>query len=316
MATLFLALLYLFGVAVVLVAANRLVTQCITITKTWGVKSLALGSTVVAAATSLPEFTIVTIAVLTGKSDLALGNILGANILNIGLVLGVSSTLRPLEVSPTARRRELPLALGVLALFFLLSSDGRVGRPDGLLMLVLMAGYLWLHLRAAAGDARAFLASKPSGGPAPSVASTALKTAAAASVLIGGGIIVVVAASGLAEALGISQLTIGVVLVAMSTTVPELAASATSAYHGEPEISLANVVGSNNFNILVCAGFVALLKPISVNPTALRVEFPAAFAFYGLLLLLFFRRGAVLGRREGGLLLVCYVLFVVWILLR
>jgi cation:H+ antiporter len=127
-------------------------------------------------------------------------------------------------------------------------------------------------------------------------------------------VLVVVAASGLADAFGISQLTIGVVLVAMSTTIPELAASAASSYHKEPEISLANVVGSNNFNILVCAGFVALLKPFAVNPAALRVEFPAAFVFYALLIFMFFRGRSVLSRSEGVVLLVSYFSFVMWLL--
>lgn len=310
--------LYLLGVVVVLFAASRLVTLCMEITRSWGVKSLALGSTLVAMATSLPEFTIVLIAVLAGKSDLALGNILGANILNIGLVLGVSSLLNPLKVSDTARRRELPLALAVLALFFLLSLDLQVGRPEGLLMLVLMGGYLWLHLHTAAGDVRAHrLKQGAEGGrPARSARATALGTAASVAALFGGGVLVVVAASGLADAFGISQLTIGVILVSMSTTVPELAASAASAYHKEPEISLANVVGSNNFNILVCAGFVALLKPIAVNPAALRLEFPVAFAFYLLLIFLFFRGRSVLSRAEGAVLLVGYVSFIVWLLLR
>jgi len=107
------------------------------------------------------------------------------------------------------------------------------------------------------------------------------------ALLLAGGLLMVTTASKLARALGISHLTIGVILVAFSTTLPELAASATSAYHKNSEISVANVIGSNNFNILVCVGFVALLKPIAVNPAALRVEFPVAFVFYLLLLLMF-----------------------------
>ncbi len=306
---------YLAGVALVLLAASRLVKLCLAITRTWGVKSLALGSTVVAMATSLPEFTIVFIAVLAGKSDLAVGNILGANILNIGLVLGVSSLLNPLEVSSTARRRELPLALGVLVLFFLLAANRQVGRPEGALMVALMVGYLWLHLRTAAGDMRAHQLTRPVNDKPPAVGPTVLQTVAMVGLLFAGGVMVVVAASGLAEVLGISQLTIGAVLVALSTTIPELAASATSAYHGEPEISLANVIGSNNFNILVCVGLVAVIKPVAVNPAALKVEFPAAFIFYGLLLALFFRRRPVLRLREGALLLTCYVSFVAWLLM-
>ncbi|MFQ6672189.1 MAG: calcium/sodium antiporter [Candidatus Tectimicrobiota bacterium] len=306
---------YLGGVAITLFAANRLVKICLAITRTWGVTPLVLGSTVVAAATSLPEFSVVLVAVLAGKPDLAVGNVLGANILNIGLVLGISSTLTPLAVSPTTRRRELPLALGVLALFFLLALDSRVSRLEGVLMLAAMGGYLSLHLRTAAGDIRAFQSGKPPGEPAPALGLTVVRVLGAVVVLFCGGLVVVVSASALAGVLGISQLTIGVVLVAMSTTIPELAASASSAYHKEPEISLANVVGSNNFNILVCVGFVALLKPIAVNPRALRLEFPVAFAFY-LLLLWFFKTHGVLSRREGTALLACYGLFVAWLLLR
>lgn len=306
--------IYLAGLALVLWSANRLVTLCISISRIWGVKSHSLGSTVVAMATSLPEFAIVLIAVLAGKNDLAIGNILGANILNIGLVLGVSSLITPLEVSSTSRRRELPLALAVLGMFFLMAQDHKVGRPDGLVMLAAMGGYLWLHVRTAVGDVRAFRAENRSSEQLSSATAMIARTAVAVAALFAGGVLVVVAAGGLAEALGISQLTIGVVLVAMSTTLPELAASATSAYHKEPDISLANVIGSNNFNILVCVGFAALLKPVGVNPNALRAEFPAAFAFYVLLLALFLRRRASLGRKEGVLLLACYVLFVIWVL--
>lgn len=305
---------YLGGVGLILFGANRLVKLCLAITRTWGVTSLVLGSTVMAAATSLPEFSIALVAVLAGSPDIAVGNILGANILNISLVLGVSATLTPLAVSDTARRRELPLSLGVLALFFLLALNGRIGRLEGAVMLVVMGGYLTLHLRTAAGDIKAFRAGPPPAEPPAALGPTVTRVMVAVAALFGGGVLVVITASGIAEALGISQLTLGVVLIAMSTTLPELAASASSAYHGEPEISLANVVGSNNFNILVCVGFAALLKPITVNPTALRVEFPVAFAFY-LLVLWLFRRHDILSKRHGAVLLACYGLFIAWLVL-
>lgn len=309
-----LAPLYLGGVALILFSANRLVILCLAITKKWGVTSLVLGSTLVAMATSLPEFSVVLVAVLSGEHDLALGTILGANILNIGLVLGISTTITPIEVSRTARRRELPLALGVLVLFFLFALNRHIGRIEGMVMIAAMGGYLYLHLRTAAGDIRAFQSGKPTAETTPAVGSTILQVLVAVAALFGGGVLVVLAASGIAETLGISRLTLGVVLVALSTTIPELAASVSSAYHKEPEISLANVIGSNNFNILVCVGFVAILKPITVNPTALRVEFPVAFAFY-LLLMWLFRSHATLSRREGMVLLTCYGLFVAWLIM-
>lgn len=304
-----LVLLYLGGLSLVLYAANLLVKVCIYITQRWGVGSLELGSTVVAMATSLPEFTIALVATLAGKYDLAVGNILGANILNIGLVLGVSATLNPIEVGDTARRRELPIALAVLVVFLAVAFNRRVGRAEGAFMLALMGGYLWLHLKTAVGDVRAHRAARPDGEAAPAAGAAVLKTAVAIAMLFAGGVVVVVAASGLADALGVSQLTIGVVLVALSTTVPEMAASASSSYHKQPEISLANVVGSNNFNILVCVGFAALVSPMAVNPAAFRLEFPAAFVFYLILLFLFLASRRQLGRREGLFLIGCYVAF-------
>lgn len=310
-----LAPLYLGGVALILFAANRLVKLCLAITRTWGVTSLVLGSTVVAMATSLPEFSVALVAVLAGIPDIAVGNILGANILNIGLVLGISATLTPLTVSDTARHRELPISLGVLVLFFLLALDGRLSRLEGMLMIAAMVGYLALHLRTAAEDIKAFQEGPPAAEPPAALGPTVAGVMVAVAALLGGGVLVVVTANGIAQALGISHLTLGVVLVAMSTTLPELAASASSAYHQEPEISLANVVGSNNFNILVCVGFAALLKPIAVNPKALRVEFPVAFAFY-LILLWLFRRYEVLGKRHGMVLLACYGVFIAWLVLR
>jgi cation:H+ antiporter len=309
-----LAPLYLCGVALILFAANRLVKLCLAITRTWGITSLVLGSTVVAMATSLPEFSVALVAVLAGSPDIAVGNILGANILNIGLVLGISATLTPLAVSDTARRRELPLSLGVLALFFLLALNGRVGRLEGAVMLAVMGGYLMIHLRSAADDIKAFKEGQDPDEPPAALGATMAGVVVAVAALFGGGVLVVLTAGGFAEALGVSQLTIGVVLVSMSTTLPELAASASSAYHREPEISFANVVGSNNFNILVCVGFAALLKPIVVNPIALRVEFPVAFAFY-LLLIGLFRRREALGKRHGAVLLACYGLFIAWLVL-
>jgi cation:H+ antiporter len=310
-----LPVIYLLGVALVLVAANRLVVVCVGITRTWGVRSLVLGSTLVATATSLPEFTVVLIAVLAGKADLAVGNILGSNILNIGLVLGLSCLLRPMAVSSTARRRELPLALGVLALFFLLAMDRKVGRPGGILMLLLMAGYLSLHIRTAAGDIRAFQLNRIGGEVPASWRGTLLRTSVAVAVLFAGGLLMVLTASRIAQALGISQLTIGTILVALSTSLPELSASVASIYHRQPDISLANVIGSNNFNILVCVGLVAALKPISVSPAALRMEFPAAFVFYLILLGLLFRHKD-LARRQGLILLASYGIFVAWLFFR
>jgi len=296
--------LLLVGLVVLYFGAEWLIRGASSIAIGMGLRPLVVGLTVVALGTSLPEFMTNVLAALQKADGLAIGNILGSNIANIGLILGITAVLMPLTVASSTLRREFPIMLGVQIAFYLLALDGVISRLDGALLLAALAGFLGYLIR----DAR-----RRGMGPDDVVAAPELtlpgwqKTLLLVGGMIGlalGAHLMVTGAVRIATTFEISPVVIGLTVVAIGTSLPELAASIVGVMRKETDLSVGNVIGSNLLNVLFVVGLVALLSPLRIDDEALHLHFPVMIGFC-LLLLLAWRREALL-RWHGIFLLVAF----------
>lgn len=301
----------LLGLAALLWSADRFVGAAAATAHRAGMSTLLVGMTVVALGTSAPEVVVSVIASLDDIPDLATGNALGSNIANIGLVLGITALVVPVPVRFSVVRRELPLLLGATGLAGYALANGVLGRFDALFLLLLLAFSLWWLFRADAPDTL-----DAGAGEIPDMALPRALAWLAATllVLMAGSRAVVWGASELARDLGVSELAIGLTVVAIGTSLPELAACVASALKRHPDIAIGNVIGSNLFNLLIVLPIPGLLAPGPSDPAAAGRDYPVMLALTLALgmLLLWQRRGRI-GRLPGGLLTACYLSYLAWV---
>ncbi len=311
-------LLFVLGLAILYYGAEWLVKGASSLALRFGIRPLVVGLTVVALGTSMPEFVVNFFAALSGEDNLALGNIVGSNIANIGLILGVSALVMPLGVAKSTLRREYPMLLGVMTLFYLLALDGLISRLDG----GLLVGALVLFLLFLIHDARRTTSQRAAEEalndviepePASMPRKHILMIVFGVVFLALGAQLMVNAATTFAEAFGIPSIVIGLTVVAIGTSLPELAASVVGAMHGEDDLSLGNVIGSNLLNVMFVIGLVSLIRPIVVAPEALNTHFPVMIAF-SLLIFPLARSGFRINRIEGSVLLSCFVGYTVYLI--
>jgi cation:H+ antiporter len=258
-----------------------------------------IGSTVAAFATSSPELSVSVNAALEGAPQIALGDALGSNVVNIGLVLGLTLLLGPSQVTRTGVRADLPAALAVPLAVALLVADGEIGRLDAVLLLAGFAGWLAFAVRVALGEPVP-VSVRPS--PARAVGPLA----AGLVLLIGAGYAIVIGAKGLAMRFGWDPFVVGATLVAVGTSTPELATSLVAKLRGHADIGLGTLLGSNVFNGAVIVPVAALIAPISVAPGEVAVALGAGAL---LVLAALPYRSATLGRARGVLLLAVYAAY-------
>lgn len=315
-AAVFLALISALGGLVLLaLGAEGLVRGSSSIALRMGVTPLVIGLTVVAFGTGSPEMIVSLQAALSGNSDLALGNIVGSNISNIALILGLAALVRPLQVRSALLQREVPVMIAVTLLLAVMLHDGMLGRFEGAVLAFSAVAYTLATYRAARRDRSADLAAQFSHELRRADTSTARS-----SVLVAGGFagllvgahLLVHGAVVIAQAMGMSQLVIGLTVVAIGTSLPELATSVVAAHRNDADVALGNVLGSNIFNILLILGVVAMIKPVSaagLRPLDLGVLIGSAIAIYPLMW-----RGRIVNRWEGALLLAGYVTYIAFAL--
>lgn len=275
-----------------------------------GVRPLVIGVTVVAYGTSAPELVVSSVAALDGMSGLALGNVIGSNLANLGFILGLTALIAPVAVEGSLIRREAPVMLAASLALPLLLMGGGVSRFEGVALLLCAAAFTFMAARTSlrgSGRNGVIEADAEAAGAPPGTGRLRLALIAVCGLvlLVAGGHVFVTGASGLALALGVSQRIVGLTVAAIGTSMPELAASIVAVLRGHPSIAIGNVVGSNVFNVLFVLGGVAVIRPIpaSVAPFALDLAALAALSVLGLLVV---HRERVIRRREGVLLLACY----------
>ena len=310
-------LIFLAGVGVLYLGAEWLVRGAASLALRYGIRRLVVGITVVALGTSMPEFVINFFAALDGNDSLALGNIVGSNICNIALILGMSALVLPLAVRPSTLRKEYPIMMTVMILFYVLALDGIISALDGILLIVGLFAFLaYLVIDSKRHAKKLDLDEVPQASEGEDVVSPVWSKVAyllAGMVLLAvGARMMVHAAVFMADAMGIDPVIVGLTVVAIGTSLPELAASLVSALKQEADLSLGNVLGSNLLNVLFVVGLVALIRPLRVDAESLSVHFPVMLVFC-LVLLPIAWTGYRISRFEGGLLLGAFTGYLVYL---
>lgn len=296
------------GLVLLLFSADFMVRGAVGIARRLGLSPLIIGLTVVAIGTSAPELVTTLTATLDGAPDLALGNVIGSNLANMLLILGVAALMRPVACAPRVIARDGTMVLAATALFVLFAMSGQFDLWQGLILLAALVIYLgWTYRAERATEAESLHArevEEVTGVPERAWRASLflfgglVGTIVGAKLLVDGGVSV-------AESLGVSKTVIGLTLVAIGTSLPELAIVVVASLRGHSDVALGNVLGSNIFNLLGITGVVAVITPLSVAPSLLEFDIWLLLAVTALLLPLMLT-GSKLSRREGALLLVLY----------
>ncbi|MFW5925269.1 MAG: calcium/sodium antiporter [Myxococcota bacterium] len=296
--------------------ADRFVIGAAATARNLGVSPLVVGLTVVGLGTSAPEMLVSAVAAATGNGGLSIGNAIGSNITNVSLVLGAAALTRPLVVNSKIIRRELPLLLGIMAVALLLMIDGVLGRVDGVLLLAGMAGMMGWVVYHGLRDREADPLVAEYEKEVPTGMSTPLAVfwlVLGLAVLLGSSHLLVRGADAVARHFGVTDLVIGLTVVAIGTSLPELAASIAAALKDEHDIAVGNVVGSNMFNLLGVLGLPGAIAPGSFDPAATSRDFPVMIGLTVLLLSMtrgFGTRGR-LTRVQGAVLVTAFAGYLV-----
>lgn len=309
------------GLAALVWSADFFVDNAAKFARRCGLSQLLVGMLVVGFGTSLPELSVSFLSALRGNPSIALGNAYGSNIANILLILGVTAAICPIAVAETVRRRDLPVLCVATIAAWLLLLNKAISRMDAIAMLAVFLGIcIWNTLRDKAapekmetsGDKRQ-AASDKSGA---SLAALCGKVVAGGALVVGSSMLLVSSAAGLARALGVSDLIIGLTVVAIGTSLPELASSLAAISRREHDIAVGNIIGSNLFNMLAVVGVAGITRPIigaentEVMRTVLLRDYPVMAGVTLLLFLFCVRWGrgrATIGRAKGIVFLVLYV---------
>lgn len=273
---------FVAGLALLILGADRFAGGSVAIARYFGLSPLLIGLTIVAFATSAPEILVSIVAALHGEPDLAIGNAIGSNIVNIGLVLGLVAVIRPIPMNSATVRREMPLLLAVSLLTVSMFLDAYISRIDGFVLLfALFITMTWLTrigLKSSADDP--LVAEIEEEMPqCPSGKASTIQLAIGLVALLVGAELLVDSAVEIAIGLGVSDIVVGIVLVAFGTSLPELAVSLASALKGEYGLVLGNIVGSNIFNSLAVIGIAASIQPAVLPPSVLSLHIFVMVAF-------------------------------------
>lgn len=316
---------FILGGVLLIAGAELLVRGASKLALAFGLSPLVVGLTVVAFGTSAPELAVTVNSAYTGQADLALGNVVGSNILNILLILGLSAMITPLVVAQQLVRLDVPLMIAASFAVLLLSLDGSLGRFDGGLLFTAVLAYTFFSVRQSRNETDSVRAEyEEAYGVAPSDPSTRSGWPAQVALVAAGLVLLVLGAQQLVEAavatatrLGVSELVIGLTVVALGTSLPEVAASVVASLRGERDIAVGNVVGSNLFNLLAVLGLGSLVAPdgVPVPPGAITFDLPVMIVVAIAALPVFFT-GYTIARWEGLVFLAYYAAYTTFLVLQ
>ena len=277
----------------------------------FGISELIIGLTIVAMGTSAPEAAVSITGAISGNADISIGNVLGSNILNIFLILGIAAVIVPIAVANSTVKKEMPFLILVTMIFILLGFDGGISRIDAGILLVLFVAYLiYLYRSAVSGQAE---------NPEDEAPKKELSIWQMALFIVGGAVMIVLGsnfavdgAKALAAMFGMSERLIGLTVIAIGTSLPELVTSVTAARKGNADIAIGNVVGSNLFNILFIIGLTGMIRPMNFAKNFISDGIVAIVA--AILLWILARDDRKVGRRDGVILLAAYAAYLVYII--
>ncbi len=315
------------GLVLLVVGGELLVRGAVRVAAHLGVSPLVIGLTLVGFGTSTPELVTSVQAALGGSPGIAYGNIVGSNIANILLILGISALILPIAVQSAALKRDGLVMVAVAGVFAVVAGATEPGRVVGVVFVAALAAYVYLAFRqekvaAPGGHGAAFdksLAAQeadaalvPEAAPAGSILVPVAIAVAGLAIVVGGGWLLVDGAVGLARAFGISETVIGLTIVAVGTSMPELVTSVMAAIRKESDVAFGNIIGSNIYNILGIGGVTALIAPTAVPGEIVTFDSPVMIAV-SLLVVAFAWTGFRISRREGAALVAGYAAYVWWI---
>lgn len=323
------------GLLLLVWSADKFVDGAVGIAKFCGMSTLLIGMVIVGFGTSAPEMVVSALSAIQGNPELALGNAYGSNIANIALILGVTAVIMPVLVKRDALRRDMPVLIAVTVLSVVLLLDGNVSRMDGVILLLVFAGVLafniWSELRATkkAGDASVDAECEAANGEtAPSIGKSVFWLVLGLVLLVASSRALVWGACNIARSLGVSDLLIGLTIVAVGTSLPELASSIAAARKGEDDLAFGNIVGSNLFNTLAVVGIAATIAPMNSFDAQVLVRDLPVMAVLTVLLLLFGlptriskigpdgKRIGRINRIEGSVFLVAYIGYLAFLIVQ
>lgn len=313
-------LLLLIGFVILVKGADYLVDGAATVAKSFNMSDLMIGMTVVALGTSAPELVVNLIASFKGAQEMAVGNVLGSNTANVLLALGAAAVITSLKITPTLKKFELPVSMMVVPLLLVLlylntDSVWVLERWHGFLMVGVFSGFMfWSYKRSQSGEAEPIDEDE--------IPETMPMNKAVIYIVIGlaglglGGQFIVDSAKGIALAFGMSEALIGLTIVAIGTSLPEVAASIAAARKGNADMAVGNVVGSNIFNVLWVLGFSSIVRPIVVSSDLLTDFYVAIFASFLLLFSILRKPKDQISRLDGGIYLALYAGYVAYLVIR
>jgi cation:H+ antiporter len=302
------------GLAMLYFGAEWLVKGSIAISNKLGVSQLVIGLTVVAFGTSTPELAVSISSAIQGLSDVALGNVVGSNIVNIGVILGVSAIISPIIVSKSAIRKEVPIMIGISFLLLAIILDGKIDFVDGVLLVVGIIIFTWYSYRSSKKDTDIEKIPVSQVLQKNVFSKSIIFMMAGLLLLIGGSFLTVDNAVIIGASFGISELFMGLTVVAIGTSLPELITSIVAARKGHADLAVGNIIGSNIFNIMAILGISSLISGITVSEEIL-IDVGIMLAF-SLVLIPIMRSGFIISRKEGIFLIVGYVGYVIFLFYR
>lgn len=336
-------LLLLVGLGLILGSANFLTDGSAAVAQRFRVPEFIIGLTIVAVGTSMPELVVSVLSAAAGNSDVAIGNVVGSNIFNVFVILGICALIRPLVLTKENIRRDIPFGMAASLVLLTVTSDrlvcagatDRIGRPDGIVMLALYIGLMWYMIRTTkrqrgmpgaaggtiipASEAGAIVKNgvKQAEGTKKPMALwlAGVMIAGGLAGLIFGGEMFLKSATAIARTLGISESVIAITLVAGGTSLPELASSVVSLLKGKAEMALGNVIGSNIANILLILGISATIHPLTMGGITLTDILVVVLSSLLLFMAAFTFRSKKLDRWEGAIFLAIYIAYI-WYLVR
>jgi len=301
------------GLILLVWSADRLVYGSAALAKNFGISPLVIGMTILAMGSSAPEMMVSATAAFAGKSDTAVGNVLGSNIANIALILGITALIKPLSVSSAVLRRELPLMLIVTLIAGAILWDSYLAFSDGVILLALFAGFILLMIKISREDGNKddrLLEEQESEIP------EGVKNSSAFLWMVVGLILLPIAANLLvdnavfiAKEFGMSDLVIGLTIIAVGTSLPELAASLAGVLKGEDDMAVGNIIGSNVFNILAVMGLPGIIHPSLVNDLAVGRDFWVMLGLSLILVPMALGKSRSINRFEGLVLFIAFIAY-------
>jgi cation:H+ antiporter len=314
-------LFFLLGLGALVAGAEALVRGASKIAMSLGISPLVVGLTIVAMGTSSPEVAVSVGAALSGNTDIAVGNVVGSNVFNVLFILGVSALITPLVVHSQIIRQEVPIMIGASVVLAVMVIDGSLSRMEAAMLLVLLVGYMVFLVRQSRAETAEIRdeyagAVQRNGAWDSHWAAQALLIAAGLGLLVLGSEWLVNAAVAFARALGVSDLIIGLTIIAAGTSMPEVATSIMAAVRGERDIAVGNVIGSNTFNILGCLGLSGVVSAngLGMSSAVLNFDLWVMLAVAFACLPAFMLRNEI-GRRRGLMFLAFYVAYVAYLIL-